>query len=256
MPIPTISGGIFSFTDTGYTAPSWTGASYDLSSIKLNEIFTDALYVFAATETSLDIINIESESKCAYAEQKGGFTTVWANDTTVFLGTTSSGVKYLRKSDISCDIIAPVDLTDYIRPFVNEPFITNNGIKHIHGQDDRIICCTASGVDVYKLEPNGYRSFTTVSGAYKCFMPPGRTAYYLTSSGTDYFINKINTTLLDWSEPDEVFTVDLGLRINDLFVTAHTAVGGTKNTLFIATSSGVYVIDEATYETDIYYTAV
>jgi hypothetical protein len=256
MPVPTISGGTFTFSDTGYNPPSWTGGSYDLSSVKLNEIYTDKRYVFAALEVGLDIIDIESESKCAYITYTDGANTVWGNNSIVFFGTTSSGVKYINKSDISCNITSPVDLTSYVKQFKYTPFITSNTIKHIHGRDDIVMCCTTSGVDVYKLEPNGYRSSTTVSGAYKCFVPAGRSAYYLTSSGTDYFINKINITLLDWSEPDEVFTTDVGLKVNDLFVTGHTAVGGTKNTLFIATSSGVYVIDEATYETDIYYTAV
>ena len=219
-------------------------------------IWTDEKYVYTTTISGSDIVEIESELTGAYIEHTGGFTTVWANNSYVFFGTLNDGIVYLAKDDIHINIITPIDLTSYVKLFVHTPFITSNNVEHIHGQDDRLICCTASGVDVYKLEPNGYRSSTTVSGAYKCFMPPGRAAYYLTSSGTDYFINKINTTLLDWSEPDEVFTVDSGLVINDLFVTAHTAAGGTKNTLFIATSSGVYVIDEATYETDIYYTAV
>jgi len=256
MPVPTISGGVFNFSDTGYTPPDWTGASYDLSSVKLNEIYTDSTYVFAALEVGLDLIDIESEDKCAYITYTDGVKSVWGNDSIVFMGTTSSGVKYLNKSDITCNLVTPVDLTNYVKPFKHTPFITSNNIKHVHGRDNIVMCCTASGVDIYKLEPNGYRSSTTISGAYKCFVPAGGGAYYLTLSGTDYSINKINTTLMDWSEPDEIFKVDSGLEINDLFVTYHTAVGGTKNTLFIATSSGVYVIDEATYETDIYYTVV
>lgn len=255
MPIPTISGGVFNFTEAGYTPPTWSGSSYEFEVVKLNEIYTDPQYVYAAIDTGLDIIDIDKERKCAYIEYANGFTTVWGNDVSVFLGSTSSGIKYINKSDITIDILNPVNLTDYLRSFKEYPNITSNRIKHIHGRENKLMCCTSSGVDVFRLEPDGYRSSTTVSGAYKCFVPPGRTAYYLTFSGIDYFINKLNHTLTDWVAPDEIFTVDSGLKINDLFVTAYTAVGGTKNTLFIATSSGTYVTDEATYEVDVYYTA-
>lgn len=223
--------------------------------MSVNEIYTDSGYVYAALDIGLDIIDIANEDKCAYITYSDGFTTVWGNDYSVFLGSTSSGIKYINKSDISSDIVTPVNLTAHLKNFKSYPSITSNNVKHIHGRENELMCCTSSGVDFFKLEPNGYRSSTTVSGAYKCFVPPARTAYYLTLSGTDYFINKLNHSLTDWVEPDEIFTVDSGLKINDLFVTAYTAVGGTKNTLFIATSSGTYVTDEATYEVDVYYTA-
>jgi len=255
MPVPTINGGVFNFTETGYTPPTWSGASYEFGGVELNEIYTDSEYVYAALGTGLDIIDIEHERKCAYIEYSDGFTTVWGNAFSVFLGSTSSGIKYINKSDISSDIVLPVNLTDYLKDFKSYPGITSNNVKHIHGREDELMCCTSSGVDFFKLEPNGYRSSTTVSGAYKCFVLAGRAIYYLTSSGTNYFINKINHSLTDWAEPDEIFTVDSGLKINDLFVTANTATEGIKNTLFIATSSGVYVTDEATYEVDVYYTA-
>jgi len=218
-------------------------------------IFTDSSHVFVATTVGLDIVEIESELRCAYANHATGFTTVWGNDSTVFMGTTSSGVKYLNKGDVTCNIVTPTDLTNYVKPFKHTPFITSNTIRHIHGRDNIVMCCTTSGVDVYKLEPNGYRSSTTVSGAYKCFVPPGGSIYYLTLSGTDYFINKVNTTLMDWSEPDVVYTIDSGIAINALFVTAGTAADGVKNTLFLATSSGIYVMDESNYKTDVYYTS-
>lgn len=223
--------------------------------MSITEIYTDLEYVYATLDTGLDIIDIDSEKKCAYIIYSDGFTTVWGNDFSVFLGSTSSGIKYINKSDISSDIVTPVNLTDYLKDFKSYPGVTSNDIKHIHGRENELMCCTSTGVDFFKLEPNGYRSSTTVSGAYKCFVPPERAVYYLTLSGTEYFINKLNHSLTDWVEPDEIFTVDSGLKINDLFVTSNTATGGIKNTLFIATSSGIYVTDEATYEVDVYYTA-
>lgn len=217
------------------------------------QIWADESYVYTATTSGSNIIDIESELECAYITSNN-FTSVWANDTYVFFGSAQEGIKYLPKSSIQCDIASPVDLTDYVKPFKHYPFITSNHVKHIHGREDKIMCCTTSGVDFFRLEPNGYRSSTTCSGSYKCFVPAGGNIYYLTSSGTSYFINKINTTLMDWSEPDKVFVLPEGLQINDLFVTAKTAEDGINNTLFIATSNGVYIMDESTQDFDIYYT--
>ena len=86
-------------------------------------------------------------------------------------------------------------------------------------------------------------------------MPAGNDIYYLTSSGSNYFINKVNNSLLDWLEPDTIFTLTEGLKINDLYVTTGTAEDGINNTLFVATSSGVYVMDEFSKDFDIYYTS-
>jgi len=214
----------------------------------------DENYVYTATSSGSDIIDIESERNYAYIHYSDGFTSIWGNNTTVFFGTAASGIKYFSKSNLTGDLNTPIDLTDYLRDFKSYPNITSNNIRHLHGRDDKLMCCTMAGVDFFKLDPQGYRSSTTVSGADKCFVTPGRNVYYTTYSGGEYRINKLNHALIDWSEPHEVYNIQAGLKINDLFVTENTSVGGTKNTLFIATTSGIYVVDEKTFDTDVYYT--
>jgi len=253
MSIPTISGGIFNFSDAGYFPTTWSGGVYDFAPSTLYQIYTDLNYVYAAIGTGLDIIDIDSEHKGAYIHFDSGFKSVWGNDYTVYVATSVSGIKCFSKNDITININTPVDLTAYLMDYLRYPRITSDNVKYIHGYNDKIMCCTSSGVDFFQMEPNGYRSKTTVSGAYKCFVPDNETAYYITISGGEYSINKLNTTLMDWVEPSEVFNVGTGLKINDLYVTSHTSAGGTKNTLFIATSSGIYVIDEENYNTDVYY---
>jgi hypothetical protein len=204
----------------------------------LNQIWTDSNYVFAAIDFGLDIIDIVTEMKIAYIEWDSGFNSVWANDERVYLATSNSGIMYFDKVCISGSIMSPYDLvgclTDYVTPYG----ITSNNIRYIHGNENRLICCTNSGVDV--LAPS-YRSYTTLSGAQKCFLTADN-AYYTT-------INSVKRVkgLFDWTSADRDYdSITAGLTINDIYV--------TDTTLFAATSSGVFVIEESTYDYVVFYT--
>lgn len=216
----------------------------------LNQIWSDATYVYVATTSGLDIIEVESESIYAYITISGGFETVWANNTRVYLGTTS-GIDYVNKSCIVPGDIA-VCLTDY------SVSLTSSGIVYLHGDDNHLLCCTVSGVDVIKEEPSGYRYYTTITGASKCFMTPTKKMYY-TMDTPDWAVHRRDVVTENWIVPDRAYTFDgttfpADLEINDIFVTEATSSGGLDNTLFIATTSGVYVLDEETQQYDLYYT--
>jgi len=282
--VPTIRGGEFVFSEGGYLPPPWSGGEYtwpvttvsDTNCYQmwvdtntqwvgyddaqwglcyqgmLNQIWTDENYVYAAIDFGLDIIDIVSEMKIAYIEWDGGFNSVWANDSSVYLATSNSGIMYLDKTCISGSVMAPYDLetclTDYLTPYG----ITSDNVRYIHGNDDRIMCCTASGVDVLA---STYRSYTSTSDAYKCFLT-SRDGYYTTNVSGVWSVARVSS-LTDWTAPDALYSAggvfSLGTTINDIFVTENTASNGLDNTLFTATSSGVYVMDEGTRTRDVYY---
>jgi len=228
----------------------------------LNQIWTDDTYVYAAIDFGLDIIDIITESKVAYIEYPGGFNSVWSSSEKLYLATDFDGVKYVNITCISgCSTSGtPYDLSDCVYDFKSEPNLTSNNVRYLHGNGSYLACCTTCGVDIFKFEPQGYRSYTTVTGAYKCFTTSTGKFYYTVLSGTVWSLNRVNSSLVDWSVPDEVFYAN-GNRlpqatINDIFVTEETAFNGVDNTLFVATSSGAYVLDESTITASCYYITI
>lgn len=226
---------------------------------ELKQVWSDDIYVYAATTDGLDIYDIESEEKCAYLFFNTGFTTVWGNDDRLFLGTLSSGVKYIEKTSISGSILDPYNLFVYLNDFENYPDITSDGIKYLHGYNDIVLIVTESGVDVVRyITVPTYHKFTTVTGGGKCFMTQSGKFYYTINDGGIWSLNRMNTCVVDWSVPDVTYTTgsgifDEGLSINDIFVTENTSSTQTDNVIFAATSSGVYIIDEELQLYKIYY---
>ncbi len=261
MAAPTIiTAGSFDFTGS-YTPPTWSGIHYynfGISSV-LYQIWTDDTYVYAATSSGLDIIDIDTEYYYAEIPYSPGFITVWASDDRVYLGTTAAGMKYLNKTCISGSLDEyPYYLDGCLHNYTTQP-LTSDYVKYIHGNGDFLMCCTDVGVDVIKQEPRGYRSYTTVSGAEKCFMTSTGKFYYTTVdttvSGSFWSVNRVDRPLVDWSDPDYEYGDPLDpLRgVTDIFVTEGTAADGVDNTLFVATTSGVYVIDESDLSYHVYY---
>lgn len=290
--VPLIGGITFDFTEGGYIPPTWSGAYYDLAGEVevpdcydiwvetntyqwvevdsaqwavcwydiLNQIWSDADYVYAAITFGLDIIEMESELKVAYIEQHMGFNTVWANDDRVYLGTSVSGIKYVEKTCISGSLVVPLDMAFCLMSYASPDGISSETIRYIHGSgDDYMMCCTDAGVDVYYMKPTLYRSTHVTADAYKCFMTSTGKFYYTSTSGSEWLLNRVDNPLWDWVVPDYVYAtgggiLSAGLGINDIFVTENTASNTTDNTVFIATTSGVYVIDEGSLDYVIYYT--
>jgi len=252
------------FVSPGYEAP--LGNDSDLifgpDIIEtLYQVWTDDDYVYAATARGLDIYDIETEEKYAFINYSNGFNTVWANDDRVFVGTTNSGVKYFNKTCISGSISDPYDLIICLNDLSDLTYysqLTSTYIKYIHGNSDKLLIITNSGIDVVKLDPQSYRSHSTMTSGVKGFMTSTGKFYYTVSGTNEWAIHRLNTCLVDWSVPDNVYRTggsifDADLTLNDMFVTENTASNDISNTLFVATSSGVYVIDEGNDLYAIYY---
>jgi hypothetical protein len=226
----------------------------------LISLWADKDYVYTATSSGSEIYDIVSEEKCAYINHFSKFTSVLSNTDTVFYGTTLSGIKYINKTCISGTADSPADLSVCLNDFSSiTPYhtLTSDNIRYIHGNDNLLMCCTILGVDVIKAEPQGYRSSTIISGAQKCFM--AQNGFYYTISGTNnWSLNRVDYCGCDWTEPDFSYVTGSGIlpageKINDIFVTENTSENEIDNTVFCATSSGIYIIDEGTREYAIYY---
>jgi hypothetical protein len=210
----------------------------------LRQIYADENYIYAATSSGLAIVDVNTELLYNFVHYSDGFTTVWGNDSKVFLGTPASGVKLISKGDLGT-------LIDYAQV----PKLSSNDVRYIHGYGDIFACCTASGIHmlgVYERE-----SYYSTANAWKCFVVPS-TAVYYTISGSYWSVARKNETRFDWTSSDILYEADgfgilaSGIRINDIFVTENTSISGINNTLFIATSNGVYVMDEDSLETRYY----
>jgi hypothetical protein len=135
--------------------------------------------------------------------------------------------------------------------------LTSTYIRYLHGNGNVVLAITNSGVDVVKIDPQSYRAHTVVSGAMKGFMTADKKFYY-TVAGAEWSLNREDSHA-DWTTPDISYVTgsgifESGITINDIFITESTGSDGTSNTIFAATSSGVYVIDESDNEYVIYYT--
>lgn len=251
------------FIESGYVPPSSSEANLILGAVsaaELYQIWTDSSYVYAATSEGLKIYDITSESQYAYVTYSGGFNTVWANDGKVFVGTTDDGVKYINKTCISGSVGSPYDLITCLNDFSDLTYyheLTSDDIRYIHGSGDVLCVVTNSGVDVVKIDPQSYRSHSLVNNAKKSFMT-GNKKFYYTVSGTEWALNRVDSCLCDWFVPDKSYTTGGGIlpageKINDIFITENTASDGVSNTIFCATSSGVYIIDGGSDQYIIYY---
>jgi len=254
-----IDGGIFDFTEGGYTPPTWSGSTYSFGAGVLgtiNQIWTDSNYVYTATTQELAIVSIETEQKYAYINQPSN--TVWANDDRVFIGTTN-GIKYFFKTCISGSATEAYDISPCLRTHNLKYGVLSSDIKYLHGYSDNwLAICTLSGIDIYKPEPQGYRSTASIDGVQKCFMTSTGKFYY-TVSGTEWSLNRVDSPTMDWTTPDKSYIAGAeifsgGLSINAIFVTEGTATDTINNVLFTATSSGIYAIEEGTELHNIYYT--
>lgn len=209
----------------------------------LKALWTDTNSAYLATTSGLSIIDLAEEGLYAYTTKSGGFTAVWGNDSTIYLGA-SSGIYYLEKACITGTVAAPLDIAFCLLEYSPSP-----AVKYIHGNNNLISVITEAGISITKLGDQGYTSSATISGTTKCFVTPDK-LYYITS-GTSWAVNRLDTLVCDWTEPTYKYItgsgiIPAGVTINDIFVTHNTSLDGKSNTLFIATSSGVIVLDEGT----------
>ena len=224
--------------------------------MQLYQIYSDDYYIYSATGSGLRVFNADTDDYVSYINYNNGFTTVAGNNAFVFLGTTNSGIKYVQKTCVSGNVDVPIDLCTCLNDYLLFPDITWNNVRYLHSNDDFLSSITTSGIDVIKMGFQGYRSFTTFSGferAEKCFITSNGELYYTISGTSGSRLDVVGMTLCDWLEPDYKYLDFNDQGLNDIFITENTSLDGISNTIFVATTSGVYVIDDGTKQVGIYY---
>ena len=216
----------------------------------LKQIWTDDTYVYAATSDGLNIVELASELAYAHVTYYDGFNSVWTDANRVYLATPASGVKYIEKACISGSIASPYELITCLTGYLNEPDILSDQVRYLHGNSGHMIFSTASGVNYRGADPYYQRAETGIKLARKVFITPSGKMYYTTWDGSTWKINIKNADNQDWTIPDK--TYEITEDVLDMFISERAFL----NTIFVATTSGVYVIDESTDVTDVYYTGV
>lgn len=214
-------------------------------STTLRQIVYDINYIYVTTVSGLTIYDFETSVVIAKVDYDQGFTAVWGNSTYLYLGTLGEGIKVLTKSEIYTIPEYVVNLTNNVFNLSGTYLPSSNVISFIHGEDDLLTVVTDVGIDVIHNYGNTFKSHFSSVNVTRCYLTLKRELYYLTA---DNVLFKANTILCDWDIYDtHSYGADFfgeELEIYDFVVTVNTSSSKNKNTIFVATSNGIFVIDE------------
>lgn len=246
---------LYTWTDEAFY--EWIDESYlefgECPAGILYQVWRDENYAYAVTSSGLDIFDINTANKVAYITNRGGFTTIWGNTETIYLGTSDDGLKCLDKVTISGGDLS-VNLEDY-KYYYN---VTSTDVRYLHGYNNMLAVITGSGIDVLNNSIQGFKSTTSGTNYTKCFMTSKNELYYIIQGTMADGLCKINSILCDWETPDTFYETGVSFLpanqgVNDIFITESTSSNGVDNTVFVATTNGAFVLDEGTTEFDTYY---
>lgn len=225
----------------------------------LNQVCIDDSYVYTATSMGVDIIDVYTNNKVSYVDSIVEVSSVWASEERLYIGTAGEGIKYIDKVTISGNEVLPIDLEEYVCNYSFQYSIDCEFVKYIHGSGETLSVVTYSGINILNnTDSIGYKSSYTSTDVTKCFMTSKNELYYI-EQGEINGVFKMKSTLCDWTSPNILYTsgssfLPGSLGVNDIFVTESTSSNTVDNTLFVATSSGAYILDEGTANFDVYYT--
>ena len=144
-------------------------ADYDCNYVRVRKWDDTGDVLGTISGSNIPIFNYNSSSPSS----------VWADDTNIFIGTVGSGIYQAPVS------LVGVSGTIMSSLYKGVPDITDNSVTYIHGAGDYLCATTSSGVDLYTVS-SGTRMYTFDENIHKCFQ---------TSSGTLYYIE--NNSLFD-----------------------------------------------------------
>jgi len=215
------------------------------------QLWMDSDYIYFTTPSGLDIMEIYQGTKVAYIPYENGFSSIWGNDFSVYLGTTQSGLKYINKNDIIENELFPTSLQNNLLDYNYYYRPSSLNIKHTHGHLDTLLVVTDIGIDVFNNGPNGFKSSFYSEDVTKAYVTINRNVYYLLNNTISGGVHKVNSWLFNWNESDNSYIIGDSFIPSDIIINDIYISTSITNTLFLATTSGVYILDELTdtYET-------
>jgi len=246
-----VDSGTYEWIDDYY--PEFGECSGESSGSVLYQVWQDQAYAYAVTSSGLDIFDIISTNKVSSITYRDGFSTIWGNDSTIYLGTLDDGIKYIEKATFS-----PGDLGANLKNYDYYYNTSSSEINYLHGANNTLAVVTPSGIDVLNNGPNGYKSTTDNANVTKCFLTSKNELYYIVQETGDFDgVFKMNSVLCDWSAPDVSYVQGVSFipaeaGVTDIFITENTSEVPSANTLFLATTKGAFILDEGTKEFDNY----
>jgi len=220
-----------------------------------NSIWSSATYIFQPTLSGVTVYNSDASSIVSEVYMPAGAgtaTSVWADNDYLYISTTASGI---YKSDLTTIESAPEMIS-----YLNYPTITNNNIRYIHGNNNRMCVVTISGVDHINIT-TGSGIYTLCDDSYKCFQTISGTFYYTKNYKT---INEVDLggSLTDWLYYRDITLTNTTSGINDQVLLeiegfSYEHIQSDGDDLRFITEGGVvlyYFID--TYTQDQYFKVV
>jgi len=113
-----------------------------------------------------------------------GVSSIYADDTNLYLATTNSGILYSPVASISGSIF------NDILVYKQTPDITSNHTKYIHGAGDYILVTTESGIDQYNKSSLARIYNESSKESSKCFQTSSGRFYYVSNVITETFFNQ------------------------------------------------------------------
>lgn len=182
-------------------------------------------YIYHTTLSGIDVYNNDTSILIDHIPITD-VTSVWADSTYIYIGTSNSGIYRATVSGVAI-------------PYKIWPDITSDLIVYLHGAGEFLCATTGSGVDQYNTV-SGTRIYTSISGTAKCFQTSSGPFYYSIGPELNAVYGSSN-----WTDPDYIYDDLLFVTaINDIHITEGTSSYNNHNTIFLATDVGAHVIEE------------
>jgi len=237
----------FSVKVKNKTDAIFSSASSLLYSDLIKDIIVEKKYVFTLSSSSVSIYDREQNERVGLIlkpENQMIFNSFCVNKSQIYVGT-SDGIYSIPKSCVSRQVFE-------LKPLLMLSTLGGKNIKYV-------TCNHINSVDYLVASHEGGLSYITNDGEYVSNFSAADTTpgdVYLTSGGQIYYGHGVNG-LYFISSPNRGPNLNLSIPLVDYLYSSlpsktvidlavsENSISGTKNTIFVATSSGVSIISES-----------